>query len=84
MFFGNYIGCTRKDEPLFVKDFLLAINPKFIKILYIVIQVYFLHFCIVSKKLVANYASIDKLKMKYQKIQYHEQILVYFCLKCSM
>ena len=51
---------------------------------YAVIQalVYYLHFYI-SKKLVANYASIAKLKMIIQKIQHHEQRVVYFSV-CSI
>ena len=55
-------------------------------LLYTVIQVlmYYLLFYI-SKKLVpvANYVSFAKLKMIIQKMQYHEQRVIYFSL-CSM
>ena len=53
-------------------------------LLYTVIQVlvYYLHLYI-SEKLVLNYASIAKLKMIIQKIQYHEQKVAYFRL-CSV
>ena len=56
--------------------------------IYTVIQVsvYYLHFYIISKILVANYASIAKSKMIIQKIQYtvyREQRVVYFSL-CSL
>ena len=53
-------------------------------LLYTVIQkrVHYLHFYI-SKKSVTNYASIAKLKMIIQKIQYHVQRVIYFSL-CSM
>ena len=63
--------CPRKNKPLFVKYFLCDYELKIIEILYIytVIQVYTqqglaycLYFYIMSKKLVANYASIAKLE----------------------
>ena len=61
------MGCPRKNEPLFVKYFVGDCKLKIIEILYTVIQVpvYYLHSYIISKKLVANYASIAKLKMIY-------------------
>ena len=39
----------------------------------IAIQVYSLHFYVISKNLVANYASIAKLKMMFQKIKYQRK-----------
>ena len=48
-----------KNELLFLRHFL---GDKFqiIEILYTVIQVYYLHFNIISEQLVATYASIAK------------------------
>ena len=60
------IVCPRKNEPLFVKCILGDDKLKIIEILYTVIQVRSLHFCIMSKKLVANYASINNLKPMFQ------------------
>ena len=57
-----YIGCTRKSEPHFVKDFLGDNKTKFIEILHTVILGYHQHFYIVFKRSVANYVSIAKFK----------------------
>ena len=59
---------SQKNEPLFVKDFCDDYILKTFEILYTVIQEYSLHFYIISENLVANYASIAKLKMMFQKI----------------
>ena len=50
---------SQKNEPLFVKYFLGDYKPKIIEILYTVMQEHFY----ISKKMVANYASIAKLKI---------------------
>ena len=59
------ISGVRKNEPLFVKyDYKL----KIIEILCTVIQVYSLHFYVISKNLVARYVGIAEIKMMFQKI----------------
>ena len=59
-----------KNEPLFVRSkyFLSDYKFKIIKILYTVIQAYYLYFHVISKKLIASYVSIANLKMMFQKI----------------
>ena len=57
-----------KNEPLFVKYFLGDYKLKIIEILFTAIPIYSLHSYIISKNLVASYASIAKLKMMFQKI----------------
>jgi len=44
-----YIKYSRQKEPLFVKEFLGDYKPKFIEVLYTVIQLYSLHLYIASK-----------------------------------
>ena len=64
---------SQKNEPLFVKYFLGDYKLKIIETLnsntYTVIQVYSftVHFYIISTNLVANYASIAKLKKDISK-----------------
>ena len=58
----------QKNEPLYSKYFLGDYKLKIIEILYTVIQVYSLHFYVISKNLVARYASIAKLEKMFQKI----------------
>ena len=59
---------SQKNQLLFVKYFLGDYKLKIIEILYTVIQVYSLHFYVLSKNLVASYAIIAKVKMMFQKI----------------
>ena len=69
----SYANCallyrmSQKKEPLFVKYFLGDYKLKIIEILYTVIQVYSLHFHVISKNLIASDVSTAKLKMMFQK-----------------
>ena len=67
---------SQKNEPLFVMYFLGDYKLKIIETLYTVIQVYSftVHFYIISTDLVANYASIAKLKKDISKNLVSEKI----------
>ena len=64
-----YIGHLRKNQLLFVKDFLGDNTTEFIEILLTLTLEYYQLFCKVSKRSVANYVSIVKFKTMFQKMQ---------------
>ena len=74
---GLYIGCPRKNKPLFIRNFLGDNETEFIEILLTVTLGYYQHFYKVSKRSVANYMSIVKFKTTSQKMQYQSKIYLF-------
>ena len=70
-----YIGCSRKSESRFVKNFLGENETEFIELLHTAISWYYQHFSEVSNRSVANNVSIVKFKTRSQKMQYQSTIM---------